>query len=161
MNTDLVKEMGYIALATRLKRISDKMTHSTRLMYKNLNIDIEPNWYLVLIIIKKQPKSSIMNIAEQLGFTHQSVINITNKMIKRNYLIAFKDDNDKRKTIFELTEKATKTLPKVEEIWNYGKEAIYELLDGDISIIEHLDVLELNLVKSSFGDRIKTKIDNN
>lgn len=157
MRNDLVREMGYLALATRLKRISDKMTHSTRLMYRNLNIDIEPNWYLVLIIVKQNPNVSVMNIAKSLGFTHQSVITITNKMVKKDYLQVSKDENDKRKTIFNLTQKANKILPKIEQIWDSGKEVIYELLNENISIIEHLEVLESNLEKASFGERILEK----
>ncbi|TDQ23890.1 MarR family transcriptional regulator [Tenacibaculum caenipelagi] len=157
MNNDLVREMGYIALATRLKRISDKMTHSTRLMYRNLNIDIEPNWYLVLIIVQQNPNISVMEIAESLGFTHQSVITMTNKMIKKEYLQASKDEKDKRKTVFNLNQKAIEILPKIEQIWGYGKEVIYELLNEDISIIEHLEVLESNLEKASFGERILEK----
>ncbi|CAM1361309.1 conserved hypothetical protein [Tenacibaculum sediminilitoris] len=157
MNNDLVREMGYIALATRLKRISDKMTHSTRLMYRNLNIDIEPNWYLVLVIVQQTPNISVMEIAEKLGFTHQSVITITNKMVKKEYLQVSKDEKDKRKTVFNLNQKAVEILPKIEQIWGYGKEVIYELLNEDISIIEHLEVLESNLEKASFGERILEK----
>lgn len=157
MRNDLIREMGYLALATRLKRISDKMTHSTRLMYRNLNIDIEPNWYLVLIIVKQNPNVSVMSIAKSLGFTHQSVITITNKMVKKDYLQVSKDENDKRKTIFNLTQKTNKILPKIEQIWDYGKEVIYELLNENISIIEHLEVLESNLEKASFGERILEK----
>ena len=157
MTNDLVREMGYIALATRLKRISDKMTHSTRLMYRNLNIDIEPNWYLVLIIVQQTPNISVMEIAEKLGFTHQSVITITNKMVKKDYLQVSKDEKDKRKTVFNLNQKAIEISPKIEQIWGYGKEVIYELLNEDISIIEHLEVLETNLEKASFGERILEK----
>jgi len=157
MNNDLVREMGYIALATRLKRISDKMTHSTRLMYRNLNIDIEPNWYLVLVIVQQTPNISVMGIAEKLGFTHQSVITITNKMVKKDYLQVSKDEKDKRKTVFNLNQRAVEILPKIEQIWGYGKEVIYELLNEDISIIEHLEVLESNLEKASFGERILEK----
>lgn len=157
MRNDLIREMGYLALATRLKRISDKMTHSTRLMYRNLNIDIEPNWYLVLIIVKQNPNVSVMSIAKNLGFTHQSVITITNKMVKKDYLQVSKDVKDKRKTIFNLTQKANKILPKIEQIWDCGKEVIYELLNENISIIEHLEVLESNLEKASFGERILEK----
>ena len=158
MNEDLIRQMGYITLATRLKRISDKMTHSTRLMYKTINIDVEPNWYLVLKIVKETPNVSVMKIANRLGFAHQSVISMTNKMIKNGYLISSKDKKDKRKTIFKLSNKATRILPEIEKIWQIGKEVIYEILNEDISIIEHLEILELNLEKSSFGERILDKM---
>lgn len=157
MNNDLVREMGYITLATRLKRISDKMTHSTRAMYRKLKIDIEPNWYLVFTIVKENPCISVMEISEKLGFTHQSIITMTNKMVKKNYVIATKDQKDKRKTIFSITEKTFDIIPEIEQIWKYGEEVLFELIEGDISIVKHLEVLESNLEKASFGERILIK----
>jgi len=153
--------MGYVALATRLKRISDKMTYSTRLMYKKMNIDIEPNWYLVLILVEKTPNISVMEIAKNLNFTHQSVIAITTKMVNRDYLHISKGIEDKRKTIFNLTSKSIEILPKISEIWETGKDVIYQLLNGDTSITKYLEILESNLDEKSFGERIINKLNNN
>jgi len=161
MNNDIVHQMGYVALATRLKRISDKMTYSTRLMYKKMNIDIEPNWYLVLILVEKTPNISVMEIAKNLNFTHQSVIAITTKMVNRDYLHISKGIEDKRKTIFNLTSKSIEILPKISEIWETGKDVIYQLLNGDTSITKYLEILESNLDEKSFGERIINKLNNN
>jgi len=161
MNNDLIHEMGYIALATRLKRISDKMTYSTRLMYKKMEIDIEPNWYLVLILVKETPNISVMEIAKNLSFTHQSVITMTNKMMNKGYLQISKGIEDKRKTIFNITPKTVVILPQIVEVWKTGKEVIYNLLNGDTAITKHLEILESNLDEKSFGERIINKLDNN
>ncbi len=161
MNNDLIHEMGYIALATRLKRISDKMTYSTRLMYKKMDIDIEPNWYLVIILVKETPNISVMEIAKNLSFTHQSVITMTNKMMNKGYLQISKDIEDKRKTIFNITPKTVEILPQIVEVWKTGKKVIYDLLNGDTAITKHLEILESNLDEKSFGERIINKLDNN
>ena len=158
MADDLIKRMGYIALATRLKRISDKMTHSTRLLYKTLDMDIEPNWYLILYLVKETPDISVMEIASSLGFTHQSILSMTNKMFSQDYLTHAKDKTDKRKTVFRITEKAITKLPEIERIWAIGKEVIYEVLNEDTTITAHLDVLEAKLATMSFGERIIEKI---
>lgn len=158
MDNDLIRNMGYANLDTRLKRISDKMSHSIRLMYKQLNIDIEPNWYLVLFLVEESPNISVMEIADRLRFTHQSVINMTNKMIANGYLKSSKDKKDKRKTVFQLTSKAQEKLPLLKKIWEYGKVAIFEMLNKDISIIKHLEVLESNLEQLSFGERMLEKL---
>jgi len=160
MNQDLIRQLGYANLDTRLKRISDKMTHSLRAMYKELNIDVEPSWYLVLLIVKSCPNSSIMEIANKLKFTHQSINTMTNKMITKDYLIKAKDSVDKRKTVFNLTKKAHENLPLFTKIWEIGKEVTFELLNEDVLIIEHLEVLESNLEDNSFGNRIIEKINN-
>ncbi len=154
MEKDLIRQLGYANLDARLKRISDLMSHSLRAMYRSLEIDTEPNWYLVLRIVDEQPNVSVMEIAERLKFTHQSVMTMTNKMISKGYLTSEKDIVDRRKTIFKLTEKAEENLPQFTEIWEIGKKVILDLLDQNIEIIEHLERLESNLEKASFGERI-------
>jgi len=46
MNHDFIKELGYKALDSRSKRISDRMSHDIRKLYKELDLDIEQNLYL-------------------------------------------------------------------------------------------------------------------
>lgn len=158
MQEDLLRELGYANLDTRLKRISDKMIHSLRAMYKKLDLDVEPSWYLVLFILNKEPNSSVMDIANQLQFRHQSIIVMTQKMIANGYLAKAKDPMDNRRTIFSLTEKAKKRLPLFREIWESGKKVTYELLNKDIAIMKYLEIVETNLEENSFGDRIIEKL---
>ena len=158
MDNDLVKQLGYANLDTRLKRISDKMSHSLRAMYRDLDMDTEPNWYLVLWIVNNQPNVSVMEIAKRLKFTHQSVMTMTNKMINKGYLKSEKDFIDKRRTIFKLTQKAEDSLPLFTQIWEIGKKVTLELLNENIEIMKHLEQLEINLEKASFGERIVNEL---
>lgn len=158
MTDDLVKHLGYANLDTRLKRISDKMSHSLRAMYRELGMDTEPNWYLVLWIVNEHPNVSVMEIATRLKFTHQSVITMTNKMITKGYLISEKDAVDKRKTIFKLTKKADDNLPLFTQIWEIGKKVTLELLDQNTEIMDHLEQLESNLEHVTFGQRIADEL---
>jgi len=154
MENDLVKLLGYANLDTRLKRISDKMSHSLRAMYRELQLDTEPNWYLVLWIVQDKPGVSVMEIASSLQFTHQSVMKMTSKMMAKGYLEREKDPLDKRKTIFYLTQKATDKMPLFTHIWEIGKTVTLELLQGNTEIMQHLERLEKNLENRSFGERI-------
>ncbi|MEL7269011.1 MAG: helix-turn-helix domain-containing protein [Bacteroidota bacterium] len=158
MEHDLIRHLGYANLDSRLKRISDKMTHSLRAMYKKLDMDVEPSWYLVLFILDSVPNSSVMDISQRLKFTHQSIHVMTDKMVAKGYLIKTKDEHDKRKTVFNLTQKAKQNLPYFTEIWEAGKVATYELLREDTSIMQHLETLESNLEQKSFGARIIEKL---
>ncbi len=159
-NTDFVKQFSYAHLDTRLKRISDHMSHSLRAMYRDMGIDTEPNWFLVLRMVEEQPQVSVMEIAARLRFTHQSVITMTNKMVAKGYLERQKDDIDKRKTIFRLTSKAEEKLPLFNKISEVGKEVMYELLNRDTELMKHLEILENNLEKGSFGERIAQQLNN-
>ena len=158
MTNDLIKQLGYANLDARLKRISDSMSHSLRAMYRELDIKTEPNWYLVLLIVNEQPNASVMEIAAKLKFTHQSVINMTKKMVQNGYLQSKKDAVDKRKTVFKLTQKAEDNFPLFTHIWEIGKNVIYNLLNQNTEIMKHLELLEANLEEASFGQRIAEEL---
>ena len=157
MEEDIVRKMGIRTLATRFKRISDKISHSTREMYRSLEMDIEPNWYLVLYLLQKHRSLSAMEIGAYLGFTHQSVLTMTSIMIKRGYLSSEKDTNDARRTLFSITEKSEKIIPVLKEIWDIGEQIIQEAIEHDEELLSYLDRIEDHFNQQTFGNRILEK----
>ncbi|NAS32264.1 MarR family transcriptional regulator [Flavobacteriaceae bacterium R38] len=155
MDNDFIKELGYKAFDSRLKRISDRMAHDVRKLYKEFNIDVEPNWYLVFMLLQKNDKISIAEIAERLGYSHPSVVIIVKKMTDKGYLNSKQDNKDKRKQIISLTKKALKLLPELQKLWNSCENAILSVLEEDLSILSYLDKIDEVLKESSFHNRFK------
>lgn len=152
---DFIKELGYKAFDSRLKRISDRMSHDVRKLYKEIDIDIEPNWYLVFMLLQNKEEVSIADIAESLGYSHPSVVVIVKKMADKNYLLIRKDSIDKRKQLVSLSSKAKKILPQLELIWQSCESAILKLLSDDLSIFSYLDDIDAELKSNSFYNRFK------
>lgn len=155
MKFDLISTLGYKALDSRLKRISDRMSHDVRRFYKELGMDIEPNWYLIFMLLQKGEEIPISAIAEPLGYTHPSVAIIVKKMADKGYLHVKKDSEDKRKQMVSLSDKAMKMLPQLEQIWHSCERAILKMLADDLAILTHLDNIDLELKNNSFHDRFK------
>ncbi|WP_274474514.1 MarR family winged helix-turn-helix transcriptional regulator [Mangrovimonas aestuarii] len=145
MARDFIKELGYKALDNRLKRISDKMIHDTRKFFKQIDIDVEPSWHLVFKLLKKNEILTMVEIAEELGYTHPSTVAMLKKMTSKGYIVSEKDTNDKRKQNIKLTQKSLDLIPELERIWNSCEHAIYLMLNEDLSIINHLDNIEASL----------------
>ncbi len=155
MDFDFIKELGYKALDSRLKRISDRMSHDIRKFYKEFGIDVEPNWYLVFMLLKKKGKISITDIAEPLGYSHPSVVVMVRKMTEKGYLLIKKDKTDKRKQIISLSPKAVDMLPQLEQIWDSCEKAILRLLSEELGIFSYLDGIDQELKKEPFYTRFK------
>jgi DNA-binding MarR family transcriptional regulator len=155
MDFDLIKDLGYKALDSRLKRISDRMSHDVRKFYKKLGIAIEPNWYLVFMLLQKSGEIPITAIAEPLGYAHPSVAIIVKKMAEKGYLQVKKDSEDKRKQLVSLSDKALKMLPQLEQIWQSCEKAILKMLADDLAILHHLDNIDAALKSNSFHNRFK------
>lgn len=154
---DFIKDLGYKALDTRFKRISDRMAQDIRKVYKKFNIDIEPNWYLVFMILKEHQKLSIAEIAEKLNYAHPSVVVIIQKMKAKGYVKTESDQIDKRKQLISLTEKSVVLLPKLEILWKSCDEAILKTIAEDTAILAYLDRIDLALKNTSFYERFTTE----
>ena len=152
MNADFIKELGYLGIATRLKRISDQMLQSGKQMYKLLNMDIEPNWYLIFKLLEEYETLSVTEIAEKLHFTHPSVITIVKKMKDNDYLDSYINPDDTRKQQFKLSEKAMQKLPDFKEVWASGMQGLNKIFSDDC-LLKELEHLENALNKRSFKDR--------
>ena len=152
---DFIKTLGYKAFDSRLKRISDRMSHDVRKLYKEIDIDIEPNWYLIFMLLQNKGEISIADIAESLSYSHPSVVVIVKKMSEKDYLHIQKDKDDKRKQLVSLSSKATEILPELELIWQSCESAILKLLSNDLGIFSYLDAIDAELKANSFYNRFK------
>lgn len=153
MERDFIKELGYKAFDNRLKRISDRMTHDTRKFFKQIDIDVEPSWHLVFKLLKENDRLTMVEIAEQLGYSHPSMVVLLQKMTAKGYIISERDADDKRKQNIKLSQKSYDLLPQLEQIWNSCENAIYKMLKEDLSIIKHLDEIEEALKDVPFNER--------
>ncbi len=153
MEKDFIKELGYRALDNRLKRISDRISHDTRKFFKQIDIDVEPGWHLVFKLLREYEILTMVEIAQQLGYTHPSMVVMLKKMTAKGYIVSEKDAIDKRKQNIKLTQKSIDLLPELEQVWNSCEDAIYKMLKEDLSIIKHLDEIEVSLKAIPFNER--------
>ena len=151
---DFIQALGYRAFDTRLKRISDKMVHSVRKLYRKLSLDIEPNWYLIFLLVEEEPNITMADIAEKLKFSHPSVVAIVKKMIKNDYIITEKDENDQRRLFLQLTPKAEEHLPMLKRLWESYYKATFQILNHDETIMKYLDAIDAQLENLSIAERV-------
>jgi len=128
------------------------MLHDGKRMYKELGMNIEPNWFAIFKLVGKYGPISVTEIADRIGMSHPSIISITNKMMKAGYLSESKSDDDSRKRILSLTPKAEAMMPEFEKVWNAGMVAYKKMLH-DTDIMHMLDVLEDRIAEKGFRER--------
>lgn len=157
MENDFVKDLGLLSVVTRLKRVSDAMIHDGRRLYKELGMDIEPNWYVIFKLLETNGEMTVTEIAEKIGFAHPSVISIVNKMIKANYLEEKKCGLDGRRRLLKLTPKAEEKLPEFEKVWNAGVSGVKRML-SDLDVLTFLDTIEQRVAEKGFKQRALTEL---
>lgn len=129
------------------------MAHDTRRFFKQIDIDIEPSWHLVFKLLRDNASLTMVDIAQQLGYSHPSMVIMLKKMNNKGYIYSEKDPIDKRKQNIRLSEKSVKLLPELEQIWESCESAILKMLNKDLSILKYLDAMEESLKEIPLAER--------
>jgi DNA-binding MarR family transcriptional regulator/GNAT superfamily N-acetyltransferase len=158
MENDFISGLGMLSFVSRLKRLSEIMIHDGRRLYKELGMDIEPNWYLIFKLLQRYDELTVTEIAEKLGFAHPSVISIVNKMIKAGYLEEKKCGLDGRRRLLKLTAKAEQQLPEFEAVWNAGAAGVAAML-AELDALNFLDQVERKISEKGFKQRTMVELD--
>ncbi|WP_196888777.1 GNAT family N-acetyltransferase [Aureivirga sp. CE67] len=115
LKNDFIKNLGLIGYTARIRRLNDSLMAMGKEVYKNLNLNIEPNWHLLLLLLEEKKELSASEIANYLHFTHTAIIKIAKKMVNKGYLITYKSKTDSRKQMYALSDTAIKEIPEIKK----------------------------------------------
>ena len=153
MSYDYVNELGHLALGTRLKRISEAISHSNRQLYRYFDFEIEPNWFLVLKMLKKYEKLTVMDITKKLHFAHPTVISMLGRMKDKGFLTEKKDKKDARKHYYMLSQKSIDRFPEWDMVWEASMKSIGELLPENSRLMVEIELIEVALFQKNLKER--------
>jgi DNA-binding MarR family transcriptional regulator len=151
---DYLASLGPLALAARLKRLSDRMMHDGRLLYRDLRLNLEPNWYLVFLLLEREGKLSITEVASALGWTHPSLVSLKSAMLERGFLQAFGAPEDGRRKLLRLSKRGLAELERARPVWDGARRGVKQLLDETgVDVLQAVGALEAALARSGFRRR--------
>src|SRR5580658_9625427 len=103
---DFYEKAGKMAIGSRLRRLSDRITDEAAEIYKLYGNDLQPRWFPVFFSLANGEEKSITQIADEVGQSHPAVSQVAREMVKNGFLKEKKDKADGRKNLVYLTAKA-------------------------------------------------------
>jgi len=158
---DLISELAELALATRLKRLSERLAHDVNKIYKELDLNFESKWFLVLELLSRRKTLSIVDIADELKLTHPAIVQFADQMLRAKLITANKDDKDGRKRMVSLSSNGKKLLQQLAPVLEIVRaENERWLKEADHNLLATLAQLEKSLDERNMYDRIKSQMEN-
>lgn len=155
---NVIDESGILAIATRLQRLSDQIRKDGFQIYKANGIDFEPKWFPVIYVLHHKPILSVVEIANEIGYTHPSTISLLKELEKEKLIRSKKDKEDERKRLLQLTEKGSQLIEKMKPVWDILLLATRELIDTENNLMKAIEEVEAQLKEKSFFDRAATQM---
>ncbi|WP_315056127.1 MarR family transcriptional regulator [Chryseobacterium indoltheticum] len=151
---NVINESGTLALSTRLQRLSEQLRKDGALVYKEFGIDFEPKWFPVIFTLHHKNLLSVVEIANEIGYTHPSTISLLKELEKQQMIISKKDKTDERKRLIELAPKGIELIEKMNPVWEIISKVLVEIADNENHLLKAINEAEEKIAKHSFLQRV-------
>ena len=150
---DFLKEIEYLGITARIKRLNDALTYSIKDLYKSQGMDIEPSWHLIFLLLKKNKQLSLVELSKQMQISQPAITKVIKKMIAKGYVKQMTSSSDHRVKIIELTTKSHQAFPKWEKVWDAGQKSIAQILEDNKAFLNALTKFENQQSNQSLSER--------
>ncbi|MHA4807059.1 MarR family winged helix-turn-helix transcriptional regulator [Flavitalea flava] len=150
---NIIDQSGILAISTRLQRLGDQLRKDGHLIYKACGIDFEPKWFPVIYILKQKPVLSVVEIAQEIGYSHPSTISLLKELEKLKLIRSRKDKMDERKRLLSLTDKGKTLVGQMKPVWIIMEEALASLTDTTNNLMKAIEEVEQQMERQSFFQR--------
>lgn len=156
---DVIEQLGPLALATRLRRLADRLQRDVSQVYQELHVEFEARWFAVVYYLKDHDGAPLTTVAADLGLTHPAVNQVAGQLTRHGLLQSSQDPADYRRRLLSLTKRGRETVKALEPVWAVIAEASAELdKEAGVAVIDMLRRLEKRLDETSMYDRVMVKL---
>lgn len=150
---NIINDFGILALSTRLQRLGEQLRKDGALIYREFGIDFEPKWFPVIFTLHHKKILSVVEIANEIGYSHPSTISLLKELEKQKMIISKKDKTDERKRLIELSPKGLDLIEKMKPVWELISTILGEIADNNNHLLRAIEEAEEKLATQSFLQR--------
>jgi N-acetylglutamate synthase-like GNAT family acetyltransferase/DNA-binding MarR family transcriptional regulator len=159
MEENYIIKLGKIAIASRLKQLTEVLMRDMIKIYQEYHVEFEPRWFTFVHLLKTEGKLSLTDIAKRLNQSHVAANQVANSLEKYKLIETTRDQSDQRKRILQLSKKGRQLLTELEPVWIAVEKAVDELLkESGSSLFDEIEKIEKALNNRSMYHRIRKKV---
>lgn len=113
-----IEKLGYLAGATRFRRISERFYVDGDKIYREAGINFKASWFPVYYVLAiSESPMTVLQIAEQIDFSHITVKNVLRELEKDELVSIEINPSDKRSKLISLSVKGQKLIYRLKPLW--------------------------------------------
>ncbi|WP_158880291.1 helix-turn-helix domain-containing GNAT family N-acetyltransferase [Rhodanobacter sp. L36] len=120
-----------LALASRLKSLSDRFYNAGDEVYRNAGARIESRWFPVMRFLWEQGPATVNDVAAAIGQTHSAVSQLTDKLVRAGMAKRQGDAADGRRSLLTLTTKGSRALAELGIVWAAIRQGVKDSLGAE------------------------------
>ena len=158
MTEDVVRQLGYLCLGTRLKRLGERFQAETDAIIAEHGLSVSASQYPCLASLDRLGPLAVGELAEALGVSQPGATRSINLLTKQGLLEAVPAEGDQRRKVVRLTREGQRVVEiGRRELWPQVAAAVAEICDGlDGPLLSQLAAIEDGLAEAPLSRRRRT-----
>lgn len=120
----LVRDLGVLALASRLKALSDRLYEAVDRGYAQLGFAMDSRWFPLLQCVYERGPVTVSDAAEAIGQTHSAVSQLAARLVREGLLERHADPDDGRRTHLRLSGEGEHLWARLGPAWCAMRQAV-------------------------------------
>ena len=160
MARDVLAEMGYLALGSRLKRLAERVQADATKAFSDRGIPVQATHFPLLAALTTYGPLSVTEAVEAVGISQPAVTRIHNSLQKLGLTRTVPVKGDNRQKQIRLTPKGEALIEELKhDMWPHVRRAAQALCEGpDTDILSQITRLEEGLQARPIHVRIQDEI---
>ncbi len=116
MTEDVVKELGYLTLGTRLKRLGERLQAQTQTLLELAQIDLPASHFPILAALERLDALNVGELTEAVGMSQPGVTRLLDKLEQEGLVQSKPSAHDKRVRTIELTKQGSQLVSRAKRV---------------------------------------------
>ncbi len=159
---DLIGQLGELALASRLRRTSERLFRDVSRVYDDLDTEFEARWFPLFQALRRRSVQGVTELAATLHLTHPAITQMAAAMEARGLVRGRRDPRDERRRLLELTPAGLRMAAILDPIWEeirlVNRELLDELAAKGHDLLAAMATLESLLDETDMYDRVQSRL---
>jgi DNA-binding MarR family transcriptional regulator len=157
MPNDIISKLGPLAIGARMRRLTDIFSRDVAMIYKEHHLDFEAKYFVLFYLVSQRDGIGIMEIADELSYTHPAIIHLAKELEKKGYIDSLKSPDDSRKRLLRLSKKGKASLPEFKKVWDKIQKLNARLMQKQQNnLLKAIAEMEAILEEKSYYKRFKS-----
>lgn len=155
MTEDVVKELGYLTLGTRLKRLGERLQSQTQVLLEAAGIDVPASHFPILAALDRLGALNVGDLTEAVGVSQPGVTRMLDKLAADGLVRSAQSVGDRRVRTIELSKTGRQLISKSKRVaWPVVEAAVADACGGGArSLLGALTALEEALAAAPLNAR--------
>ncbi|MCP4591397.1 MAG: GNAT family N-acetyltransferase [bacterium] len=152
---DTLRDLGALALASRMKRLVGKLNSDVKAIYAAQQIAFEPLLMPITRLLKSQGKLPASKIAACLGVSQPAVTQMCNALKKHGLITVERPPEDHRMREIALNGKGAEIVDTLEPTWREIEKAVRQMMEeAGVDLLAALGAFEEQHERKTLKDRV-------